>query len=1016
MQAFGFRIMLLTETFVCALLRGWLKKICDAVFDLSFLILYLMDQNKNDVELLRIENKDLVDKLHSLQQKRKNDYIKLTEYERDLAELKSLREFKIQLVENNTKLYRQLQKKEKELNAFAKLGQEKLAWLSEIEERLELVTVEKEMAEEKAELLQTELDIEKQHVQELEVELGVLRSKLDKAGTDLVQKQLEYQNEKLREAVVRLRDISGLLTEDKRKLVQRNETLSNESSALVKICEILKNNLAKAEQTIVMLNNQIEATAYSEQIIEMLTEKSVDLEKKISELEETVEDYEAIRTMDEEILESQKETEKELKKEIDVANNQISGLLIQMKMHGKEVDKYEEVITKFRRKIAELNEEIQEKQDEIFRLEEEVKMKEICNAMAEHSFHMTSISRTFAEIVHAEVCALELKYEIELSNYLRAFLPDNFAKHGGDADAVLLTVRLSRLPAKAQLLKKLLNHKYPLVPGGMRCEHVTQSHKAEQWAHCAKFMFLLSGLGGVVRKCESIVRQCSVERLLRLAQLQTEFAKEERIIDEYIDLLKSDKFDENTPTDGIDQAIRYFENILSVHLSSEWYDAKQMVLDTCVQFSEGLSWVKINTQRIIFFISAQVIRSSIVEYMEEILAWVVKSEQLCIRLKNFLSTEKGLVMTEELGSHLITWNETFRKVASVLDNVCSITHIQLSAVAEVGSLEESRILEAFLYSVEKEYGSLNGTDIKQNTFLARSSLMERANARKQDVLETEKLLWNLEKKENEIADLKLALRAKLVDIGNYKLRLEMAEKKIESMEKIDENEIQKLYHQNEALRDQLKKTKKEYDDTLETLQREVELCENDSVDLRNRAKTISKKVLLNAKERMRLLSGFLPITIASEICGPLTLLSTQSPEKNDLDALCKRAEGILEDLRFCQIPYVIDITQPKSKQDFDKGNYVSNIFHINERIADLKVDMYRFWNKYQQGEKLPSFFWTTSTVTSASMTFQSGKSATKLDHSKGVHSATYKNAFESLFGDLHAEQKRSHSTKIALCV
>ncbi|VDN38191.1 unnamed protein product [Gongylonema pulchrum] len=55
------------------------------------------------------------------------------------------------------------------------------------------------------------------------------------------------------------------------------------------------------------------------------------------------------------------------------------------------------------------------------------------------------------------------------------------------------------------------------------------------------------------------VRLCSVERLSRLAQLQTDIAKEERMIDQYIDLLKSDKFDENTSCDSVDKGIAFFE-------------------------------------------------------------------------------------------------------------------------------------------------------------------------------------------------------------------------------------------------------------------------------------------------------------------------------------------------------------------------------------------------------------------------------------------------------------------------
>ncbi|EJW74608.1 hypothetical protein WUBG_14485 [Wuchereria bancrofti] len=85
-----------------------------------------------------------------------------------------------------------------------------------------------------------------------------------------------------------------------------------------------------------------------------------------------------------------------------------------------------------------------------------------------------------------------------------------------------------------------------------------------------------------------------------------------------------------------------------------------------------------------------------------------------------------------------------------------------------------------------------------------SPLLKRANARRQDALEAEKLRWNLEKKENEITELKMNLRTKLDDISNYKVRLDLAENKIESMEKI---EVQKLHSQNADLRDQLRKAK-----------------------------------------------------------------------------------------------------------------------------------------------------------------------------------------------------------------
>ncbi|VDM07578.1 unnamed protein product [Wuchereria bancrofti] len=1041
-----------------------------------------MDGNKNEIELLRIENKDLTTKLETLKQKRKNDYPKLTEYERNVAELEALREFKFKLVEANSKLQRQLQKKEKELLELSRIDQEKLERLSELEEQLEMATIEREMAEEKADLLQADIENEKQRIQELEIELDLFRGEtkpsaddIPKIGTlemhvllkddEIELKMLECQNMKLREAVVRMRDVIGQLAEDKRELTQENETLKNESATLVKICENLKNELQKAERTIFILKEHIDAAAESEKMIEILTDKNIDLEKKLNTLEETVEDYEAIRSMDEEILETQREAEKELREELDLTNSRMNNLLIQIKVYGEQVDEYEKMVMKFRRKISELNEEIQERQDEIISLNEQLKGEDN-NVMSVQSIQLTTATRTFAELVDKEVCAIELKYEIELSNYLRAFLPDNFTKPGGDNDAVLLTVCCSRLSAKTTLLAKLINLKYPPASGGIRREHVTKSHKAEQWAHCAKFSFLLNNFGCAVRQCESVVCRCTVERLSRLAPLQSDIAKEERMIDYYIDLLKSDKFDENTATDGINKAINHLENILSIYFSREWYDVKQLFLDICLQYLQGLFWVKINVQRVIFTLSSHATKSNTNEYMESVLIWVQKCEQLCMRLKNHISIDEDLIFTQDLEIQLAKWKTPFKNVALIFDNVCSITTIQLSTITEVESLEENCIQEALLYSVEKVHGALNGAEATKiiNEYMRAvqnvisdlidkfdneellsspvdksllSPLLKRANARRQDALEAEKLRWNLEKKENEITELKMNLRTKLDDISNYKVRLDLAENKIESMEKI---EVQKLHSQNADLRDQLRKAKIEYEDTLEALQHEIDICEKENFELRNRARTISKKVLLGqlqtmnlainhpkmqetsitpidfnlqtseqfnemayledelketklalarayqhirqlkANERMQMLNAMDEVMIPSDISGPLTLLSMHVSKKDELDELYRRAESILADSRFYQIPYIADISQPKLKQQLEKRKYLENVSHINQRIAHKE-------------ERI-----------------------VEIHQLKGVHSVAYKNAFQSLFGNLTAQQKRTESMGIAVAV
>lgn len=55
------------------------------------------------------------------------------------------------------------------------------------------------------------------------------------------------------------------------------------------------------------------------------------------------------------------------------------------------------------------------------------------------------------------------------------------------------------------------------------------------------------------------MKQCTVESLSRIARLQGEVEAQERMMDQYIELLKSDRFDENTSTEALERGIAFFQ-------------------------------------------------------------------------------------------------------------------------------------------------------------------------------------------------------------------------------------------------------------------------------------------------------------------------------------------------------------------------------------------------------------------------------------------------------------------------
>ena len=116
-------------------------------------------------------------------------------------------------------------------------------------ETMEMATLDKEMAEEKAETLQLELEAAKEKIEELTVDLDIIKTEMDggggsddKAGgkggkdgggkqggvTNYEVKQLQAQSEKLRETLIKMRDLSAHEKSEIIRLTKDSEELKSQ--------------------------------------------------------------------------------------------------------------------------------------------------------------------------------------------------------------------------------------------------------------------------------------------------------------------------------------------------------------------------------------------------------------------------------------------------------------------------------------------------------------------------------------------------------------------------------------------------------------------------------------------------------------------------------------------------------------------------------------------------------------------------------------------------------------------
>ncbi|VDQ00633.1 unnamed protein product [Trichobilharzia regenti] len=199
------------------------------------------------------------------------------------------------------------------------------------------------------------------------------------------------------------------------------------------------------------------------------------LTKQITALESE----EILCEMNDELQENSRETELELREEIERANSQINQLVRHLDATRETISDYEQTLGKFRDLVSDLqtqNTELRRSLADGKRLQEEQQQQQnayptvqtdlvgATTAFMGGKFGLGSQVQTLAKVIEAELRRLEAEQTANHVTRLSAFLPDSFLRRGGDNEALLSLLLIDRLAGKCDLLANHLVERYPLPP------------------------------------------------------------------------------------------------------------------------------------------------------------------------------------------------------------------------------------------------------------------------------------------------------------------------------------------------------------------------------------------------------------------------------------------------------------------------------------------------------------------------------------------------------------------------
>ncbi|XP_015705658.1 dynactin subunit 1 isoform X2 [Coturnix japonica] len=829
-------------------------------------------------ENLRSQVRDLEEKLETLKIKRNEDKAKLKELEKYKIQLEQVQEWKSKMQEQQADLQKRLKEAKKEAKDALEAKERYMEEMADTADAIEMATLDKEMAEERAESLQQEVDSLKEKVEYLTMDLEILKHEIEEKGSDGAAssyqvKQLEEQNARLKEALVRMRDLSASEKQEHVKLQKQMEKKNTELESLRQQREKLQEEVKLAEKTVDELKEQVDAALGAEEMVETLTERNLDLEEKVRELRETVGDLEAMNEMNDELQENARETELELREQLDMATARVREAEKRVEAAQETVADYQQTIKKYR----ELTAHLQDVNRELMSQQEASAEKQ-----QQPPPEMFDFKIKFAETkAHAKAIEMELRQmEVQQANrhvsLLTSFMPDSFLRHGGDHDCVLVLLLIPRLICKAELISKQAQEKFELnencaARAGLR------GAAGEQLSFAAGLVYSLSLLQATLHKYEQALNKCSVEVYKKVGMLYPEMSVHERSLDFLIELLHKDQLDETVNVEPLTKAIKYYQHLYSIHLAEQAEDCTMQLADHIKFTQSALDCMGVEVCRLRAFLQAGQEASDLAILLKDLETSCSDIRQFCKKIRRRMpgtdapGIPAALGFGQQVSDTLLDCRKHLTWVVAVLQEVAAAGAQLIAPLAENEGLQAVKLEDLAFKVSEQIYGTqgINPYEcLRQSCSILIATMNKmatamqegeydadrpqskptppaelRAAALRAEITDAEGLGLKLEDRETVIKELKKSLKIKGEELSEANVRLSLLEKKLDSASKDADDRVEKIQTKLDETQTLLKKKEKEFEETMDALQADIDQLESEKVELKQRLNNQSKRTI-----------------------------------------------------------------------------------------------------------------------------------------------------------------------------
>ncbi|KAJ5679206.1 hypothetical protein N7462_007450 [Penicillium macrosclerotiorum] len=482
------------------------------------------------------ELEELQTKLRVLEKKRADDREKL----KTLEQVQTERDKFESVIQ---KLQAKYQPQQMEMTELRKKLKETEGRLEEVERMqaeheslMEMAALDREMAEETADAFKHECEALRLKLEELQLEVEVLREENEEFSqvTSPEERsshgwlQMEKSNERLREALIRLRDMTQQQEADLKSQIKELEEDLEEYSAVKSDYEAAKERLLVAETNVDDLKQQLETALGAEEMIEELADKNMRYQEEINELKAAIEDLESLKEISDELEYTHIETEKQLQEEIDYRDGVFTEQIRKIAQQDEVIEDLEYTLSRFRELVTNLQADLEDmRASQQISEAEATDLSTRSRAMMDLNMKLqASVSKAQTKTIDVELNRMEAEEAAQHLSIVKLYLPEYFEE---ERNSVLALLRFKRVSFKATVMNNTIRERISEQSSISTYDEVFDAHEVSEH---------LLWISTVCDRFVSFISACSPEQFTTTKASLFEMEPVERTLNFWIETLK----------------------------------------------------------------------------------------------------------------------------------------------------------------------------------------------------------------------------------------------------------------------------------------------------------------------------------------------------------------------------------------------------------------------------------------------------------------------------------------------